>query len=91
MIIVWLPKAVANRDAQIDRIALQNRRAAIEHDERVSRQTKLMEENPEIGHPGRRKGTRELVISRTNFVVIYRIKAKRIEVVRLLHSSQQWS
>jgi toxin ParE1/3/4 len=38
------------------------------------------------------KGTRELVIGRTPFIVVYRVKpkAKRIELLRVLHGSQQW-
>ena len=34
---------------------------------------------------------RELVISRTPFIVVYRVRprAKRIELIRLLHGSQQ--
>jgi toxin ParE1/3/4 len=44
-----------------------------------------------MGRPGRTKGTRELVISRTPFIAVYRLKgARRIEIIRLLHASQQW-
>lgn len=45
-----------------------------------------------MGRPGRKQGTRELVISQTNFIVVYRIKPKekRIEIWRVLHSSQAW-
>jgi toxin ParE1/3/4 len=90
MIFVWLPTAIKNRHALIDHIAEDNLRAAIEHDERIEKQIDQLLENPEIGRAGRRKGTRELVISRTPFIVVYRIKAKRIVIVRLLHTSQAW-
>jgi toxin ParE1/3/4 len=43
-----------------------------------------------MGRPGRVTGTRELVISGTPFVVIYRLQEQSIEVLRLLHSAQQW-
>ena len=44
-----------------------------------------------MGRPGRVKGTRELVISSTPFVLVYRLKGgQRIEVLRLLHGSQLW-
>jgi toxin ParE1/3/4 len=36
------------------------------------------------------KGTRELVISRTPFIGVYTVKGAHIDVVRFLHSSQQW-
>jgi toxin ParE1/3/4 len=36
------------------------------------------------------KTTRELVISRTSFIAAYRVKGERIEILRVLHGSQQW-
>jgi plasmid stabilization system protein ParE len=39
---------------------------------------------------GRVKGTGELVISRSPFIVVYRVKGKRIEILRILHGAQQW-
>ncbi len=92
MKVVWLPKAIANRDAQIDRIAEKDPVAAVEYDERIEAQTDQLEDYPELGRTGRKPGTRELVISKTHFVVVYRIKErpKRIEILRVLHSSQAW-
>lgn len=92
MKLVWLPAAIANRDALIDYIAQENPKAAIKQDGSIEKQTGQLVEYPEMGRPGRKQGTRELVISQTNFVVIYRVKlkAKRIEIWRVLHSSQAW-
>ncbi|PIX04232.1 MAG: type II toxin-antitoxin system mRNA interferase toxin, RelE/StbE family [Gallionellales bacterium CG_4_8_14_3_um_filter_54_18] len=92
MLIAWLPKAIANRDELIDYIAEENLRAAIDQDSRIEAQVNQLAVHPEIGHAGRKKGTRELVIARTNFVVIYRVhpKAKRVEIIRVLHTSQAW-
>ena len=50
----------------------------------------MLIQHPQMGRPGRLRGTRELVISRTPFIVVYRVKGTRIEVIRMLHSSQQW-
>ena len=86
----WLPKAIANRDAQIAYIAQDNPGAAISQGDRIADQIEILLEHPEIGRPGRKKGTRELVISRTPFVIVYRVKGTVIEIIRLLHSSQQW-
>ena len=37
-------------------------------------------------------GTRELVIPRTAFLLIYRIdrNAQKVEILRLLHGAEQW-
>ena len=88
--LVWLRRAIADRDAQLDYIAQDNPRAAIEQGDRIANQVGQLAQHPEMGRAGRKQGTRELVISRTSFIVIYRIKGNRIELVRLLHGAQQW-
>jgi toxin ParE1/3/4 len=88
--LVWLRRAIADRDAQLDYIAQDNPRAAIEQGDRIAHQMDLLERNPEMGRVGRQPGTRELVIGATPFIAVYRIKAGRIELLRLLHGAQQW-
>jgi len=90
--LVWLPTAVANLDAHLDYIAQDSPNAAIEQGDRIEHQVGLLIDYPEMGRPGRKRGTRELVINRTPFVVVYRIKpkAKCIELMRLLRGAQQW-
>ena len=89
-VIEWLPLASTNRFKQLDYIAKANPLAAISQDEQIEHQVDMLMQHPQMGRPGRKKGTRELVISRTPFVVVYRVKGTRIEVIRLLHSSQQY-
>ena len=88
--IEWLPLASTNRFEQLDYIAEDNPLAAITQDEQIEHQVDMLMQQPQMGRPGRKKGTRELVISRTPFIVVYRVKGTRIEVIRLLHSSQQY-
>lgn len=90
MKLVWLPRAIANRDAQLDHIAQDSAKAAIEQGDRIEEQISQLIQHPEMGRAGRKQGTRELVISRTPFIVVYRIKSKRIELMRILHGAQQW-
>lgn len=44
----------------------------------------------EVGRPGRVDGTRELVVSGTNYIVPYRVRARHVEVVAILHASREW-
>lgn len=44
---------------------------------------KLLKDNPQAGRPGALPGTRELVIARTPFLILYRIQADRIEILRI--------
>lgn len=58
--------------------------------DRIEEQIDILQQHPQKGRPGRKKGTRELDIRRTQFIVVYRIKAKRSELLRVLHGSQQY-
>jgi toxin ParE1/3/4 len=92
MDLIWTPRARKEREAQIDRIAHVDPQAALEHLDAIEHHTDMLAlpGNSEIGRQGRQSGTRELVVSKTKFVVVYRVKpkAKRIEILRVLHSSQ---
>lgn len=92
MKVVWLPTAIANRDAIFDYIAQENPQAAIDQDERIEKQVDMLEQFPDGGRSGRKKDTRELVISRTALVVVYRVRRRlqRVEILRVLHTAQQW-
>lgn len=92
MNIVWLPRARANRAHAIDYIAKDSPRAALDQLGEIEQQSDMLADHPEIGRVGRRRGTRELVINRTPFILVYRVraKAKRIEILRLLHGAQKY-
>lgn len=47
-------------------------------------------EAPHRGRPGRIDGTRELVITRTPYIVAYRVIGHEAQVLRVLHAAQQW-
>ncbi|MFL0798672.1 MAG: type II toxin-antitoxin system RelE/ParE family toxin [Cellvibrionaceae bacterium] len=52
----------------------------------------VLPRHPTAGRQGRVKDTRELVVDGIPFVVVYRENqaAGRVEVLRVLHDSQQW-
>jgi toxin ParE1/3/4 len=74
----------------LDYIAEDDPSAATRIDEAIERQTDMLAQHPLMGREGRVKGTRELVISRSPFIAVYRVKGKRIEILRILHGAQQW-
>lgn len=45
--------------------------------------------HPHIGRTGRKRGTHELV-AHESYVVIYRVLTKKIEILRVKHTAQQW-
>lgn len=86
----WLRSATRTRFEQLDFIAAENPHAAVRLDEEIERQIDLLTQYPRMGREGRVKGTRELVLARTPFLAIYRVKGRRVEILRILHGAQQW-
>lgn len=46
--------------------------------------------NPNVGRQGRVPGTREFVVSRTPYIVPYRLTGGMIEVLRIYHGARRW-
>jgi len=58
--------------------------------DRIFSAVELLERFPEAGRPGRLAGTRELVIVPTPFLIAYRVRRGKIEIVSLLHGTRKW-
>jgi len=70
----------------------RNPTAAIRIADRIDGRLALLARMSRMGRSGRVEGTRELVISRTPYLVVYRFEevADQILIVRLLHGAQRW-
>jgi toxin ParE1/3/4 len=86
----WSDFAKADRYAIFDYIEAESPRAAITVDHRIEAAIKGLKKFPEIGRPGRVKGTRELVIDRTPYIAAYRISGNMVRILRVLHGARQW-
>ena len=58
--------------------------------ERILSTIDLLEHYPGLGREGRIKGTRELVVTGTRFVVFYRLHRDQIEILGVLHAARKW-
>ncbi len=45
---------------------------------------------PHQGRPGRKRGTREFVLSPLPYIVVYQISGDIIHIIRVLHGAQKW-
>jgi addiction module RelE/StbE family toxin len=45
---------------------------------------------PSLGRPGKKEGTRELVLPSLPYLVIYTVSHDTIHVARILHGAQKW-
>lgn len=90
MKVEWTEPAKRDKDALIDYIAKDNPLAAVGQGDEITQQIGRLADFPKIGRAGRLRGTRELVINRTPYIVAYRIKGETVYILRVLHGAQQW-
>lgn len=90
MQIVWTHRALNDFAALRAYVALDNAPAAEGQVRQIIAAVVGLARFPGSGRPGRRVGTRELVVGRTPYIVPYRVQGETIEILRVLHGRQRW-
>lgn len=90
MRLIWTALASRAKNSAIRRLARVNTAAAQRQLNEIEQQANLLTLYPAMGKAGRISGTRELVVSRTPYILIYRINPAiaAVEVLQLLHTSR---
>jgi toxin ParE1/3/4 len=89
--VVWTRKASRHLRAAYDYWAHESSAAAADTMlDRIFSAAELLERFPATGRPGRIPGTRELVVIPTPFLIAYRVRRNKIEIVALLHGARKW-
>jgi toxin ParE1/3/4 len=90
VIIVWSPRAIEHLAHLRSYIARDNPTAANRVAGVLLEAVERLAELPSLGRPGRVTGTRELVVQGTPYVIPYRLRGDRLEVIAVFHGRQQW-
>jgi toxin ParE1/3/4 len=90
MRLIWTGPAVRDLASAQAYISLDKPSAADRQVELVLAAVSGLAQFPEMGRPGRRAGTYELVVPKTPFIVAYRVIADAVVVLRILHGRQRW-
>jgi addiction module RelE/StbE family toxin len=87
--LLWRRMALDDRDAIMERIAEDNLTAALDLDKDFEVHAERACATPTLYRPGRIGGTREIVV-RSNYVMVYRVNAAAVVILRVLHAAQRW-
>jgi toxin ParE1/3/4 len=90
MVIVWRRQAERDLEHLFDFVLQHDPGAAQRLCDRIERRVAQLRSHPHMGRPGRAAGTRELVITRSPYVVAYRAAASRIDVLAVIHAARRW-
>ena len=86
----WKPQAVEDLQRNIKYYAKEDPLTAWRIYDEVLDRAEVLDEQPELGRPGRVEGTKELVLKHTPFILVYRVVAGQAEIINVLHGVQQW-
>ena len=90
MTVRWLTQAFADLDQIVDYLLDRDPPAALSVYEAIQQQVGLLAEHPQIGRPGRVRGTRELVITGLPYIVAYYLKGQDVRILAVLHTARKW-
>jgi len=86
----WLEDALASLNAEADYIGNDSPDAADRFMETIFAAVDRLAKYPALGRPGRVLGTRELIVPGTPYIVPYRVRKDRVEVLLVLHGARKW-
>jgi addiction module RelE/StbE family toxin len=90
MTIAWSRRAIRQLVALREHIEKDSQENAALVATRILRAVDLLRAHPAIGRPGRVFGTRELVVPDTPYVIPYRVRQGRLDLIAVFHGSQKW-
>jgi toxin ParE1/3/4 len=86
MQIEWLRTALKNLDDEAAYIALDNPKAAAPFVKAILTSVEQLAQFPASGREGRMAGTREWVVPDRPYLIPYRVRHGRVQILRLFHT-----
>ena len=86
----WTRLAASHLESAFDYLALDSADAAGAVVDRILSAVEALERHPEMGRSGRVPRTRALVITGTPFIVAYRVRRDRVDILAVLHGARRW-
>ncbi len=90
MKVVWSRRAIRQLVCLREYIEKDSERNATLVAKRILKAVELLQTNPEMGRPGRVAGTRELVVSDTQYIIPYRVQRERLELIAVFDGRRKW-
>ncbi len=90
MEIIWRRVALNDLEGIRRYIARENPTAGVRIRATIRNAVEQLADHPHLGRPGRAEGTRELVVTGTPFIVVYRVLDNRLRILSVIHGARRW-
>jgi plasmid stabilization system protein ParE len=86
----WLRRAAADLDQIEAYVAQDDPRTAVRTVLAIVDAAERLAQFPDLGRPGRVEGTQELIVLRGTYILPYRVRKNRVEILRVFHHARRW-
>ncbi len=90
MRIRWTKSAVADLESIVNFIRTDNAEAAYGVGRELYSAAESLSSMPRRGRVGQVEGTRELVLARLPYIIVYQVLERYVVIVRVRHAAQEW-
>ncbi|WP_431065876.1 type II toxin-antitoxin system RelE/ParE family toxin [Methylotuvimicrobium sp.] len=90
MRIVWTEPARQDLRDIFEYIATGNPKAARTLLAEIKARVDVLIDQPQLGREGRVEGTRELVLTGSQYILPYRVQGQQIQVLAVFHGRREW-
>ena len=89
MTVRWSKRAISTLEKITEYIEQDNPARAKTFVQEIRQKSYILAQHPSIGRAGRIIGTRELVVHK-HYILIYRVRGERIEIIEVLHTAKKF-
>jgi toxin ParE1/3/4 len=90
MKVIWSASAVRQLQEVVDYLQDESAARAVTIRRRILATVGLIGQMPDSGRIGRIDGTREAVVPRSPYIVVYQVSTETVEVLGVWHAAREW-
>lgn len=86
---LWTKRALSHLETELDYYGKISLTLARELTIIITDSVTSIAEMPGIGRPGKKVGTRELIVNKFPYIIAYRIRTEALEILAIIHQNRK--
>ena len=90
MLVRWTRSAADDLESTVNFIRADNAEAAHRVGRKLYSAAESLSSMPRRGRAGQVEGTRELILARLPYIIVYQVLERDVRIIRVRHAAQEW-
>ena len=90
MLVRWTRSAADDLESIVNFIRADNAEAAHRVGRKLYSAAESLSSMPRRGRAGQVEGTRELILARLPYIIVYQVLERDVRIIRVRHAAQEW-